>query len=68
MPDDLSPAAPEDVIQSLSFALRFNRGTRSHQHDQVMAEAAAAHLLWSNARRRRTRGSFFSCACSIRHK
>jgi hypothetical protein len=45
MPDDLSPAAPEDVIETLFFALRFNRGKRSHQHDQVMAEGAAAHLL-----------------------
>ncbi len=45
MPEDLSPATPEDVIEALSFALRFNRGKRSHQHDQVMAEAAAVHLL-----------------------
>jgi len=45
MPDELSPATPEDIIETLSFALRFNQGKRSHQHDHVMAEAAAVHLL-----------------------
>ena len=42
----LSPATREDVIESLSFALRYNRrGKRVHDRDILMANAAAEHLL-----------------------
>lgn len=42
--DDLSPATREEVISSLSFALRFAGRKRIHQSDDFMARIAAEHL------------------------
>jgi hypothetical protein len=48
MPDDpakLRPADPEDVRQSLAYALRFDgRRSRFRQADGLMAEITADHL------------------------
>jgi hypothetical protein len=50
MDDDrrtLSPASHEDLVQSLSFALRYNRaGKRVSERDIMTANAAAEH--WRN--------------------
>ena len=41
----LSPASHEDLVQSLSFALRYNRaGKRVSERDIVTANTAAEHL------------------------
>ncbi len=53
--EDLSPATREEVISSLSFALRFTGRKRTHKADDFMARIAAEHLadhlarsgLWS---------------------
>lgn len=47
MPDDekLTPADPEDVANSISFALRFNGRQRFHEGDKLMAEITADHIL-----------------------
>jgi hypothetical protein len=48
MPDDaakLTPAAPEEVAQSVAFALRFNGRKRFHEGDAFMAEITAQHVL-----------------------
>ena len=42
--EDLSPATREEVISSLSFALRFSGRKRTHQADDIMARIAAEHL------------------------
>ncbi len=42
--EDLSPAMREEVISSLSFALRFTGCKRTHKHDDFMARVAAEHL------------------------
>ena len=42
---DLSPATREEVISSLSFALRFAGRKRTHQADDIMARIAAEHLV-----------------------
>lgn len=43
--DDLSPATREELISSLSFALRFAGRKRTHQADDLMARIAAEHLV-----------------------
>jgi len=40
----LSPATREEVISSLSFALRFAGRKRTHHSDDFMARIAAEHL------------------------
>ncbi len=42
--EKLSPATREEVIGSLSFALRFAGRKRTHQSDDFMARIAAEHL------------------------
>ena len=42
--EKLSPATREEVISSLSFALRFDGRKRVHQSDDFMARIAAEHL------------------------
>lgn len=48
MDDDrqtLTPASREDLVQSLSYALRYNRsGKRVSERDIMTANAAAEHL------------------------
>ena len=42
----LTPATPDDVRESLAYALRYSRsGKRVADRDSVMASAAAEHLL-----------------------
>ncbi len=42
---DLTPASHDDLVQSLSYALRYNRrGKRVGDRDIMMADAAAEHL------------------------
>lgn len=43
--DDLSPATREELISSLSFALRFTGRKRTHHADDFMARIAAEHLV-----------------------
>jgi len=42
--EDLSPATREEVISTLSFALRFAGRKRVHHGDDFMARIAAEHL------------------------
>ena len=42
--DNLSPATREELISTLSFALRFTGRKRTHQADDIMARIAAEHL------------------------
>ncbi len=42
--EDLSPATREEVISTLSFALRFAGRKRTHKADDFMARIAAEHL------------------------
>jgi len=42
--EKLSPATREEVISSLSFALRFAGRKRTHQSNDFMARIAAEHL------------------------
>jgi hypothetical protein len=41
----MEEARPEDVAQSLSFALMFNGRKRTHEADQLMARIVAKHLV-----------------------
>lgn len=42
----LTPATPDDVRESLAYALRYSRsGKRVADRDSVMASAAAEHLM-----------------------
>ncbi len=50
--EDLSPATQEEVISTLSFALRFAGRKRTHKHDGFMARVAAEHLADHLARSR----------------
>ena len=43
--DDLTPATREDLVSSLSFALRFDGRKRTHKADDFMARVAAEHLV-----------------------
>ena len=47
MPDEpkLSPATPEDLVNALSFALRFEGRRRVHHADDSMARITADRLV-----------------------
>ena len=47
MPDELqlSPARPEDLVDALSFALRFDGRRRVHHADDSMARITADRLV-----------------------
>jgi hypothetical protein len=45
MDDKLTPASPEEVTDSISFALRFNGRKRFHEGDKLMAEITADHIV-----------------------
>jgi hypothetical protein len=46
MPDDqLTPADPADLADSIAFALRFSGRKRAHDADVFMAEIAAKRLV-----------------------
>jgi hypothetical protein len=45
MPDKLTPADPQDVANSISFALRFHGRKRFHEGEKLMAEITADHIL-----------------------
>jgi Holliday junction resolvase len=47
MPEDprLTPAATEDVEQTLAFALRFDGRKRAHSGDELMARITAERLV-----------------------
>jgi hypothetical protein len=42
---DLRPATRDELLQNLSFGLRFNGRKRFHGADDYMAEITAAHLV-----------------------
>ncbi len=42
---DLRPASPEEIEQSLSFALRFDGRRRVHHADDAMARITAERLV-----------------------
>jgi hypothetical protein len=45
MPDsNLRPATRDELLQSLSFALRFDGRKRHHRADDAMAQITAEHL------------------------
>lgn len=41
----MEEASPEDVAQSLAFALLFNGRKRTHEADELMARITAKHLV-----------------------
>jgi hypothetical protein len=43
--DDLKPAAAEDIVESLAFALRFSGRKRVHDADETMARIVAKRLF-----------------------
>jgi len=47
MPDtpNLCPATRDELMQSLSFALRFNGRKRTHDADELMARVTAERLV-----------------------
>ena len=46
MPDDkLTPASPEDLADTLAFALRFEGRKRVHNADEIMSEIVAKRLV-----------------------
>jgi hypothetical protein len=46
MPDDkLSPASPEDIADTLAFALRYSGRKRTHNADELMSEIVAKRLV-----------------------
>jgi len=46
MPDErLTPASPEDLADTLAFALRFKGRKRIHNADEIMAEIVAKRLV-----------------------
>jgi hypothetical protein len=40
-PDRLTPAAPDDLVDALAFALRFSGRKRVHNGDEIMAQIVA---------------------------
>ena len=42
---DLTPATPDDLREALVWALRRNRGKPTRQYDDLLAGAAAEHLM-----------------------
>ncbi len=45
MDDELHPAAPEDILETLSMALRFNDQGHVFSSHQFMADITAKHLV-----------------------
>ena len=46
MPDDkLTPASPDDIAETLAFALRFQGRKRVHNADEIMSEILAKRLV-----------------------
>lgn len=43
--DNLKPASPEDIVESLAFALRFSGRKRVHDADDTMARVVATRLV-----------------------
>ena len=43
--NDLSPAAPEDVVEALAFALRHSRRKRANNADAIVARIVAKRLV-----------------------
>ncbi len=43
-PVPLTPAAPDDLVAALAFALRFSGRKRVHNADEIMAEIVAKRL------------------------
>jgi len=46
----LTPAAPDDLVSALAFALRFQGRRRVHDADEIMAEIVARRLAEHLAR------------------
>jgi hypothetical protein len=45
MPDDLTPASPDYIADTLAFALRFEGPERTHDADDIMAGLVAKRLV-----------------------
>jgi hypothetical protein len=45
MPDDLRPATPDELADSLAFALSFAGRKRTHDADEIMAAIVARRLV-----------------------
>jgi hypothetical protein len=45
MPNDLRPAAPEDLADAPAFALRFDGRKHVHNGDEIMARIVAERLV-----------------------
>lgn len=43
--DELIAATAKDIAESLAYGLRFNRGKRTRQADDIMADIAARRLV-----------------------
>ena len=43
--DPLTPASPDDLADSLAFALRFTGRKRTHDADELMAAIVARRLV-----------------------
>jgi hypothetical protein len=52
MPDDaqLRPATPNEIADTLAFALRYDGRRQHHRADQLMAQLMAEHLVQHLAR------------------
>lgn len=44
-PDRLTPATPDDIADTLAFALRFDGRKRKHDADEFMAKIVARRLV-----------------------
>ena len=44
-PDRLTPATPEDLVDALAFALRFDGRKRKHDADEKLARIVARRLV-----------------------
>jgi hypothetical protein len=43
--DNLTPASPDDIADTLAFALRFEGRKRTHDADDIMASLVAKRLV-----------------------
>jgi hypothetical protein len=50
--DNLTPADPRDLAETIAFALRYRGGKRVHQADEYMAQIAAERIVEHLARAR----------------
>ena len=46
VPDHLRPATPDEIAETLAFALRFDGRRRVHHVDDAMARITAERLVW----------------------